>query len=82
VLLYLNDLGDLQNIFVIPKKNIQKLPPGFTILGQFEKEKKYQLEYQNQLLDLPVFDITEIPRTKGSYHQLFSLLQREFQQFR
>lgn len=81
LLLYLNDLGDLQNIFVIPKKNIHKLPRGFLVLGQFEKEKHYQLEHQEQIIDLPVLDITEVPRTKDAYLRLFSRLERKFQNF-
>lgn len=82
ILLYLNDLGDLQNIFVVPKKNIQKLPRGFTVLGQFEKTQNYVLEYQNQLINLPLLNITEIPRVKGAYLKLFTQLRQDFRQFR
>jgi Thiamine monophosphate kinase len=81
LLLYLNDLGDLQNIFTVPKKNIGKLPVGFTVIGRFKKQKTYSLNIDGDTLMLPTKLITQVPREKGAYARLFTQLNQDFRLF-
>lgn len=69
--LWLGDLGDLQTLFVIPEKNIQKLPrQRLTILGQLQRKKTYTLKYKTHTLSLPIDMITEGAGDTASYKRL------------
>jgi hypothetical protein len=74
-MLWLGDLGDLQTLFVIPKKNINKIPKNkVTVLGQFKKKNikksNYVLNYKNQNIEFPMEKITNCPRDVDSYSSL------------
>ncbi len=75
IMLWLGDLGDLQTLFVIPKKNINKIPKNkITVLGQFKNKKinkgNYILNYKNQAVEFPMEKITNCPRDVDSYSAL------------
>ncbi|KYG66274.1 hypothetical protein AZI86_04235 [Bdellovibrio bacteriovorus] len=72
VMLWLGDQGDFQSLYVVPQKNISKLPKkGLSILGQFQKKKSYNLRYQNHNIALPFADIANCGRDVDSYARLF-----------
>jgi hypothetical protein len=77
IMLWLGDLGDLQTLFVVPEKHINKIPKNkVTVLGQFKKKKlkkcNYVLRYKNQTLDFPMEKITNCPRDIHSYSSLIN----------
>lgn len=75
--LWLGDHGDFQTLFVIPKKNIDKIPlsKNLSIIGQFKKKRNYSINYNNQSIELPIEKITQCPRDLESYSKLIKETQ-------
>lgn len=72
IMLWLGDHGDFQSLYVVPEKNIAKLPrAGLSILGQFQKKKTFNLRYKNHQVALPLADIANSGRDVDSYARLF-----------
>ncbi|HEY1079882.1 MAG TPA: AIR synthase related protein [Bdellovibrio sp.] len=77
IMLWLGDLGDLQTLFVIPEKNLRKLPrTGLTVLGQLHSKKSYTLKYKNHSVPLPIDQLTQTARDTGSYMTLAQDLKK------
>lgn len=73
IMLWLGDHGDFQSLYVVPEKNIAKLPrKGLSVLGQFHKKKTWNLKYNEHTVALPLGDIANCGRDVDSYKQLFA----------
>lgn len=72
VMLWLGDHGDFQTLYVVPERNIARLPKqGLTILGRLQKKKTYSVKYNNQKIELPLAEIANTPRDAASYARLY-----------
>lgn len=82
IMLWLGDHGDFQTLFVVPEKNLSRLPKtGLTVLGRFVKKKTYNLKYGLHNVAMPVDEITQCPRDVDSYSKLVKDLLRYLSRF-
>lgn len=81
LMLWLGDLGDLQTLLVVPEKNLNKVlakSSKLTVLGQFTKKNQEKIEYEGQLIDLPIKELLDSPRDEQSYRQLVHQLLMKY----
>ena len=77
VMLWLGDLGDLQTLFVVPERNLHKLPrTGLTVLGKFQHQKTYTLKYKKHTVPLPINQLTDVGRDTAAYMNLAQDLKK------
>jgi thiamine-monophosphate kinase len=74
LMLWMSDLGDLQNLLFVAPKNLNKLKrlvPSLTVLGECtDREKEYTVTYDNQTLVLPFQQVSECARDAKAIEDL------------
>lgn len=83
--LWLGDHGDFQTLFVVPEKNLAKIPLSnqLSVIGKLTKKSKknYHIAYNNQRVELPIETITQCPRDLESYSKLVKDTQKYLSAF-
>lgn len=81
LMLWLGDLGDLQTLLVVPEKNLNKVlakSSELTVLGQFTQKIQEKIDYEGQLMNLPLRELLDCPRDENSYRQLVHKLMMKY----
>lgn len=81
LMLWLNDLGDLQPLLFISPKNFKKaqqLAPDLIPIGSCSHQRKdYRINYKGQIQRLPLEEITASARDATAIKKLFKKLNRQ-----